>query len=107
MKKVDFILIDDTSRNDGLSSLFKAQPLNVVEDRNKQALVIQYHASLSDPKCRPQLLARLCHLRAQHPDAKILALNEYGRYHINVRNDMNALRKALSDIPLSAQPASV
>ena len=107
MKKVKYLLIDDTPHPDRQTGLFKAQPLNVVEDRDKQALVIQYQASLSDPKRRPQLLAYLCHLRAQHPDARILALNEYGRYHIHVRDDMNALRKALSDIPLSAQPASV
>ena len=107
MEKYELILIDDTSRQASRPSLFKSTPISVAEAPDKCALVIRCHASLSAPAFRPQLLAFLRDLRAQHPEAKILALNEYGRNHIHVRDDMNALRKALSDIPLSAQPASV
>lgn len=42
-------------------------------------------------------VALLDTLRVHYPNAKILAKNEYDRYHIRVRDDMNALRRELSD----------
>lgn len=42
-------------------------------------------------------VALLDTLRVHYPNAKILAKNEYDRYHIRVRDDMNALRRKLSD----------
>ena len=44
------------------------------------------------------LIALLDELRNRFPDAKILAKDEYDRYHIKVREDMNALRRELSDL---------
>ncbi len=42
-------------------------------------------------------VALLDTLSVHYPNAKILAKDEYDRYHIRVRDDMNALRRELSD----------
>ena len=50
-----------------------------------------------DLKLRAQLIALLLDLRDHYPTAKILGKNEYDRWHVNVRDDMNQLRRELSD----------
>lgn len=59
----------------------------------------QVHGSLSDPRLRPLLIDLLLDLRDHYPSAKILAKDEYDRWHTNVRDDINALRRELSDYP--------
>ena len=67
------------------------------EDLNRCAIGIKYNGSLTDPRLRPLLVDLLLDLREHFPDAKILAKDEYDRWHIKVRDDMNQLRRELSD----------
>lgn len=48
---------------------------------------------------RAMLVGLLLNLRSNYPDAVILAKKEYGRYHSNIHEDMNALRRELSNLP--------
>lgn len=48
---------------------------------------------------RARLIGLLLSLRSNYPDAVILAKKEYGRYHSNIHEDMNALRRELSNLP--------
>ena len=66
------------------------------EDLNRCAVGIKYNGSLTDPRLKPLLVDLLLELRGHFPDAKILAMDEYDRWHIKVREDMNDLRRELS-----------
>lgn len=68
-----------------------------VERLNACSIGIKYNGSLTDPKLRPLLIDLLLDLREHFPDAKILAKDEYDRWQIKVREDMNQLRRELSD----------
>jgi hypothetical protein len=54
------------------------------------------YKQLYEKKYKECLLITL-DLRDHFPDAKILAKDEYDRWHIKVRDDMNQLRRELSD----------
>lgn len=76
---------------------FMPKPRCGEEDLNRCSIGIKYNGSLTDPRLRPLLIDLLQDLREHFPDAKILAKNEYDRWHVNVREDMNDLRLELSD----------
>lgn len=76
---------------------FMPKPRCGEEDLNRCAIGIKYNGNLTDPRLRPLLIDLLLDLREHFPDAKILAKDEYDRWHIKVRDDMNQLRRALSD----------
>lgn len=76
---------------------FMPKPTCGEEDLNQCSIGIKYNGSLTDPRLRPQLIKLLLDLSGHFPDAKILAKDEYDRRHINVRDDMNNLRRELSN----------
>ena len=78
---------------------FMPKPPRGQEDPNQCAIGIKYNGTLSDRQLRPLLIALLLDLRDRFPEAKILGLSEYDRYHIKVSDDMNVLRRELSDLP--------
>ena len=80
-------------------SSFMPKPTCRQEDLNKCSIGIKYNGKLSDPILKPLLVKLLVTLRHRYPDAMILAKDEYDRYHTKVRDDMNQLRRALSDQP--------
>ena len=80
-----------------LSGSFMPKPSCGEEDLNRCSIGIKYNGSLTDPRLRPLLVDLLLDLREHFPDAKILAKDEYDRWHIKVRDDMNLLRRELSD----------
>lgn len=79
-----------------LPGSFMPKPRCGEEDLNRCAVGIKYNGSLTDPRLRPLLVDLLLELRGHFPDAKILAMDEYDRWHIKVREDMNDLRRELS-----------
>lgn len=80
-----------------LPGSFMPKPSCGEEDLNRCSIGIKYNGSLTDPRLRPLLVDLLLDLREHYPDAKILAKDEYDRWHIKVRDDMNQLRRELSD----------
>ena len=80
-----------------LPGSFMPKPSCREEDLNRCSIGIKYNGSLTDPRLRPLLIDLLLDLREHFPDAKILAKDEYDRWHIKVRDDMNQLRRELSD----------
>ena len=92
-----------TSRCSGAGGIrFKVHgtfTMNQLKKLDACSIGIKYNGKLTDVKLRPQLIDLLLDLRNQFPDAKILAKDEYDRYHIKVRDDMNQLRRELSDLP--------
>ena len=76
---------------------FMPKPPQGQEDPNQCAIGIKYNGKLSDRVLRPLLISLLLDLRDHYPEAKILGLSEYDRYHIKVSDDMNQLRRELSD----------
>ena len=80
-----------------LPGSFMPKPSCGEEDLNRCSIGIKYNGSLTDPRLRPLLVDLLLDLREHFPDAKILAKDEYDRWHIKVRDDMNQLRRELSD----------
>ena len=79
-----------------LPGSFMPKPRCGEEDLNRCAIGIKFNGSLTDPRLRPLLVDLLLDLRGHFPDAKILAMDEYDRWHIKVREDMNELRRELS-----------
>ena len=73
--------------------------MNQLKKLDACSIGIKYNGKLTDVKLRPQLINLLLDLRSQFPEAKILAKDEYDRYHTKVRDDMNQLRRELSDLP--------
>jgi len=80
-----------------LPGSFMPKPSCGKEDLNRCSIGVKYNGSLTDPKLRPLLVDLLLDLREHYPDAKILAKDEYDRWHIKVRDDLNQLRRELSD----------
>jgi len=76
---------------------FMPKPSRGDDDLNACGIGIKYNGSLTDPQLRPLLVQLLLDLLEHYPDAKILAMDEYDRWHIKVRDDMNQLRRELSD----------
>ena len=83
-------------------------------DLNNHSIAIKFTGALTPGTKRPRrpetsspatlalramLVGLLLNLRNNYPDAVILAKKEYGRYHSNIREDMNALRRELSNLP--------
>jgi hypothetical protein len=79
-----------------------SKPVCGQEDLNKCSIGIKYNGSLEPGsltfELRAKLILLLVELRSRYPEATILAKNEYDRYHIRVRKDMNQLRRELSDM---------
>ena len=48
---------------------------------------------------RNALIKKLCHLRKQHPEAKILGISELEDYCVHPSERMNQIRRAMSDLP--------
>ncbi len=80
---------------------FMPKPACGEEDLNLCSIGIKYNGSLEpgtlNLELRAKLIALLLDLRAHYPTAKILAKDEYDRWHIHVRDDMNQLRSELSN----------
>jgi len=76
---------------------FMPRPRCGDDDLNKCGIEIKYNGSLSDPQLRPLLVKLLLDLLEHYPESKILAIDEYDSWHIKVRDDMNQLRRELSD----------
>jgi hypothetical protein len=74
------------------------------EDLNSCSIGVKYNGKLTDPKLRPLLISLLLDLRDHFPTAKILAKDEYDRWHTHVRDDMNLLRTELSNIGYNPEP---
>jgi len=47
---------------------------------------------------RNMLIAKLCQLRHQHPDAKILGVSEVSGWQIKPSEFMNGIRREMSDL---------
>ena len=67
------------------------------DDLNRCGIGIKYNGRLTDPQLRPLLVELLLDLLEHYPDANVLDMDEYDRWHIKVRDDMNQLRRELSD----------
>ena len=80
------------------SGAFMSKTAYGQEDLNKCSIGIKFNGKISDPRLRPLLLALLNELHQYYPEVTILAKSEYDRYHIRVREDMNQLRRELSDM---------
>jgi len=85
-------------------SNFMPKPACGEEDLNLCSIGVKYNGKLTDPKLRPLLIDLLLDLRDHYPTAKILAKNEYDRWHTHVRDDMNLLRAELSNIGYNLEP---
>ena len=89
--------------DDGQPGAFMPKPLAGQEDLNRCSIGVKYNGTLKhetcDLKLRAQLIALLLNLRDRYPSAKILGKHEYDRYHIHVSDEMNHLRRELSDYP--------
>ena len=101
--------------DDSQPGAFMPKPTCGEEDLNRCSIGIKYNGDLArdlelstlnsstDSKLYTlnsklaKLIALLLDLRDHYPSAKILAKDEYDRWHTNVRDDMNALRRELSD----------
>lgn len=77
---------------------FMPKPTCGQENLNKCSIGIKFNGKLSDTILRAPLINLLVELRHRYPDAVILAKDEYDRHHTNVRDDMNLLRRELSDL---------
>ena len=73
-----------------------------VERLNACSIGVKYNGSLEPGtltfELRAKLIRLLVELRSRYPEVTILAKSEYDRYHIRVREDMNQLRRELSDM---------
>ena len=83
---------------------FMPKPTCGEENLNQCSIGVKYNGKLTDPKLRPLLISLLLDLRDHYPTAKILAKDEYDRWHIHVRDDMNKLRTELSNIGYNTEP---
>ncbi len=85
---------------------FLNQEIRNMKPQNRERLLscsigIKYNGSLNLSTCNPSqrssLVELLLNLRSHFPMAKILATNEIDGDHIKAREDMNQLRKDLSN----------
>ena len=53
---------------------------------------------ISGSQERNKLIAKLCQLRHQHPDAKILGVSEVSGWQIKPCEFMNGIRREMSDL---------
>ena len=101
--------------DDSQPGAFMPKPTCGQEDLNKCSIAIKYNGDLArdlelstlnsstDSKLYTlnsklaKLIALLLDLRDHYPSAKILGKDEYDRYHIRVSDEMNLLRRELSD----------
>jgi len=83
---------------------FMPKPACGEEDLNLCSIGVKYNGKLTDPQLSPLLINLLLDLRDHYPTAKILAKDEYDRWHIHVRDDMNKLRTELSNIGYNTEP---
>ena len=101
--------------DDSQPGAFMPKPTCGEEDLNRCSIGIKYNGdlardlelstlnSLTNSKLYTlnsklaKLIALLLDLRDHYPSAKILGKNEYDRYHIHVSDEMNQLRRELSD----------
>ncbi len=127
MDNIKYIIIDTVTQNDGrqsgstgvshfgyhfiINSQGVVNPIDIShsgsfmsktvfgqENPNKCGIGIKYCGKLSDRRLRPLLIALLTELRQKCPYARILAKSEYDRWHVHVRDDMNLLRRELSEL---------
>ena len=94
MKTVNYILVDDVhprASAQGFDHRYVHQP--------EDAIVIQQVVEDGDLVQRRALIRELCRLRRRFPEAKILGVSEIDGKRIRVSDEMNALRRALSDLP--------
>ena len=96
MRKIKYIIVDDSAPKGTHGQHSDIGIDNLGHPFDECAIGIKYNGKLTDPRLRPQLLTLLDKLRKRYPEAAILAKNEYDRYHIKVREDMNQLRWELS-----------
>ena len=87
--------------DDSQPGAFMPKPTCGEEVLNRCSIGVKYNGTLKhetcDLKLRAQLIALLLNLRDRYPSAKILGKHEYDRYHIHVSDEMNQLRRELSD----------
>lgn len=94
MKTVNYILVDDVHPRAGAQGFDHRYVLQPGD-----AIVIQHVVEDGDLEQRGALIRELCCLRHRFPDAKILGASEIDGKNIRVSEDMNTLRRALSDCP--------
>lgn len=89
--------------DDSQPGAFMLKPTCGEEDLNRCSIGIKCNGTLRPETCnlklRAQLISLLLDLRDHYPSAKILGKDEYDRHHIHVSDEMNALRRELSEFP--------
>jgi hypothetical protein len=115
MRQIKSILIDDSgkclehhytvnSKGYVIENIDIRKPVKVLDtsvdpdDYNSNSIVIRCKA-LKDSSCREGLKDLLVELRRHYPEAMIFGVEEIGDYFIRVSDEMNQLRKELSDLP--------
>lgn len=90
MKTVNYILVDEAGTQNAVSNINGCHLPDIGH------CVIVDAGNLEQ---RGALIRELCRLRHRFPDAKILGASEIDGKNIRVNEDMNTLRRALSDCP--------
>ena len=90
MKTVNYILVNEAGTQNAACSINGCH----LPDIGHSVIV-----EAGDMEQRGALIRELCRLRRRYPEAKILGVSEIDGKRIRVSDEMNALRRALSDLP--------
>ena len=71
---------------------------NLSEFRHYVVVDASSKCRISGSQERNKLIAKLCQLRHQHPDAKILGVSEVSGWQIKPCEFMNSIRREMSDL---------
>ena len=102
MKLVKYILVNETGSETAVRAIHNS---TVSELRYHSYIVCDASSKfqVSGSKERHALIDELCRLRRQWPEAKILGISELdvsaSHAPVRVNPDMNALRRAMCDLP--------
>lgn len=89
MKVVKYIFVNETGSENAVRTI-----------RDSHVSDFRHHIIVNGAGLSQEALAReLVHLRRHNPDAKIVGLQEIVGTNIRPSEQMNALRRALSDLP--------
>jgi hypothetical protein len=115
MRQIKYILIDNcgksrehhyavNSKGFVIENIDIRKPVKVIDRRvdpdgyNSSSIVIRCK-EFKDIGCREGLKDLIVELRYHFPEALILGVKEIGGYYIRVSDEMNRLRRELSDLP--------
>jgi len=116
MRQIKYIIIDDSglknrvhhysinSKGFVVENTYIRKSVKVIDRKvdpdgyNASSIVIRCKA-LKEASCREGLKDLIVELRHHYPEALILGVKEIGNYYIRVSDQMNRLRRELSDMP--------